>query len=121
MSARSSPDSTPKDTPSRTCSPPKASRTSRSSSSAIPAARAAVLLHVAIAAARADAAKIELRYVRMRAQPLWRAVEYHAPVFHYVTIVRDIERETRVLLYEEHGHPELTPYGLQPLHQLLHQ
>src|SRR3954466_12357744 len=119
MSASSSPASTVNDTPSRTFRPPKARWSARSSSSAIPASRAAVLLDVAIAAARTRAAEIELGHIGVRAEALRCAVEHHPPVLHHIAIVRDIERHARVLLDEENRHAELAPYGLQALHQLL--
>src|SRR3954463_650188 len=119
MRASSSPASTVNDTPSRTFGPPNARWSARSSSSAIPASRAAVLLDLAIAAARARAAEIELGDIRVRAQALRCAVEHHPAVLHHITIVGDIECHARVLLDEENRHAELAPYGLQALHQLL--
>src|SRR5256885_13775918 len=104
ISASSSFAASANDTLSRTLGPPKARWRSRSSSSAIPAPRAAVLLDFAVAAPRAGAAQIELRDIRMRAQALRRAVEYDAAVFHDIAIVRDIERHARVLLHEENRH-----------------
>src|SRR3954462_8337621 len=119
MRASSSPASPVNDTPSRTFRPPNARWSARSSSSAIPASRAAVLLDLAIAAARARAAEIELGDIRVRAQALRCAVEHHPAVLHHITIVGDIECHARVLLDEENRHAELAPYGLQALHQLL--
>src|SRR5690349_15102340 len=119
MSARSSPASAANDTPSRTLRPPKARCSARSSSSAIPASRAAVLLDLAVAAASGAAAEVELRDIRVRAQPLGRAVEDDPAVLHHIAIVRHVERHARVLLDQENRHAELAPYGLQALHQLL--
>src|SRR3972149_740989 len=83
MSASSSPGATAAETSASTVRPPKASVIRSSSSaggSAIPAPRPAVLLHVAIAAARADAAQIELLDVGVRPQAGGLAVEHDAPV-----------------------------------------
>src|SRR5215213_1238862 len=66
-SANSSPGRGANETPCRTCRPPKARRIDSTRSSAIPAAGAAILLHVAIVATRADAAEIELGDIGMRA------------------------------------------------------
>src|SRR5438874_5975902 len=121
MSASSSPVSSANETPSSTLRPPKARCSSRSSSSAIPAAAPAVLLHLAVAAPRAAAAEIELRDVGMRTQPLGSAVEHHAAVLHHVAVVRDLQRHAGILLDEEECHSKLTAYRLQPLHQLLDQ
>src|SRR3954464_11132677 len=121
MSASSSPASTVNDTPSRTFRPPKARWSARSSSSAIPASRAAVLLDLAIAAARARAAEIELGNIGVRAQALRCAVEHHPSLIRHITIVGDIECHARVLLDEENRHAELAPYGLQIRSQLLDQ
>src|SRR3954470_4070355 len=107
MSAKSSPASSRNDTLSSTLRPAKARCTPRSSSSAIPAAAAAVLLHIAVAAPGARAAKIELSDVRVRAKPLRRAVEHHASVFHDVAVVGEVERHARVLLDEQNRHAEL--------------
>src|SRR5690348_8114166 len=119
ISASNSPASSAKDTPCSTFRPPKARCSSRSSSSAIPAPGAAVLLHFPVAAARAAAAQIELRDIRVRAKPLRRAVEHHAAVLHNVAVIRDVERHARVLLDKQDRHAELALYGLQALHQLL--
>src|SRR3954463_6233875 len=119
ISARSSFAAGANDTRSRTLRPPKARWRSRSSSSAIPAPRPAVLLDLAVAAPRPGAAQIELRDVGVRAQALRRAVEHDAAVFHDVAIVRYIERHACVLLHEEKRHAELAPYRLQAFHQLL--
>src|SRR6476646_10779899 len=121
MSASSSPACSANDTCSRTCRPPKARCSSRSSSSAIPAAAAAVLLDVAIAAPSTAAAEIELGDVGMRAQPLGRAVDHHAAVLHHVAVIGHLERHARVLLDQKHGHVELPADRLQLLHQLLDQ
>src|SRR4051812_41137206 len=90
ISARSSPRSSAKETPSSTFSPPKARCSSRSSSSAIPAPRPAILLHVAVAASRARTAEVELGDIGMRAQSLGRAVEDHPTVLHDIAVVRHI-------------------------------
>src|SRR5438105_241289 len=119
MRASSSPASSENDTLSSTLSPPKARCSARSSSSAIPPAGATVLFHVAVAAARAGAAQIELGNVRVRAQALRCAIEHHPAVFHHVAIVGDIEREARILLDKHDRHGELSAYGLHTLHQLL--
>src|SRR5438067_6270456 len=121
MSAKSSPASTANDTLSRTFRPPKARWRPRSSSSAIPAARAVVLLDLPVAAASARAAEIELRDIAVRAQPLRRTVEHDAAVLHHIAIVGNIERHAGVLFHEENRHAKLAPYCLQALHQLLHQ
>src|SRR5437899_2125001 len=97
MSATSSRGSRANEIRSSTCSPPKASDSSRSSSSAIPAPAAAVLLDLAIAAPRAGPAEVELRDVGVRTQPLRRAVEHHAAVLHHVAVIRDRQRHARVL------------------------
>src|SRR5438067_418132 len=117
MSASSSPVSSANEMPSSTCRPPKARRTSRSSSSAIPPPAATVLLDVTIAAPRTGAAEIELGDVRVRAQPLRRAVEDHAAVLHHVAIIGDLQRHARVLLHEEDRHAKLPADCLQALHQ----
>src|SRR3954467_2835217 len=90
MSASSSPASTVNDTPSRTFRPPKARWSARSSSSAIPASRAAVLLDLSYAAARARAAEIELRDLGVRAQALRCAVEHDPAVLHHITKIYTI-------------------------------
>src|SRR5512138_3895993 len=82
-----------------TLSPPKASESSSTRSSAIPASAAAVLLYVAVAAPLA-AAQIELLDVGMCAQALGRAVENDATVLHHIAVVRDFQRHLRVLLDE---------------------
>src|SRR2546426_6358939 len=80
MSARISPWRALSETLSRTFSPPKASDTERSSSSAIPAPAPAVLLDVAVAAPLRPRAcsEIELLDVLVRAQALGGAVEHDA-------------------------------------------
>src|SRR5438105_4609014 len=104
MSASNSPAPSENETRSSTCRPPKVRRSARSSSSAIPAPAAAILLDVAVAAPRtAGAAEIELGNVGVRTQPLRRAVEHHAAVFHHVTVIGDCESHARVLLDEQHG------------------
>src|SRR3954466_5226992 len=107
MSASSSPAPRANEMPSSTLSPPKARCSACSSSSAIPAPAAAVLLHIAVAAPRAGAAEVELGDVGMRAQPLGRAVEHYAAVFHDVAVVGDLQRHARVLLDEQHRHAQL--------------
>src|SRR5690349_23950668 len=119
ISASSSPACAANEMPSSTFSPPKARCSARSSSSAITASRAAVLLHFAIAAARRGTAEIKLDHVGVRAQPLRRAVEDDAAVLHHIAIVRHIEREAGVLLDEDDGHGQLAADGLQTFHQLL--
>src|SRR5919197_5464874 len=97
MSASSSPASSTSDTPSSTLRPPKPSCTSRKSSSAIPAPRAAVLFDVAIAASRTGPAEVELRHVGMRAQTPGRPVEHDAAALHHIAIVGDVQRHASVL------------------------
>src|SRR3990172_7509402 len=82
--ASSSPCRARKEMPCSTFSPPKASDSDWTSSSAIPAPRTAVLLDVAIASAGAAAAEIELLDILVSAQPLGRPVQHDAPVFHHV-------------------------------------
>src|SRR5207237_6113298 len=121
MSASSSPLSSANETPSSTLRPPKARCSSRSSSSAIPAAAPAVSLHLAVAAPHAAAAVIYLRDVGVRTQPLGSAVEHHVAVLHPVAVVRALQRHAGILLDEEERHAKLAAYRLQPLHQLLDQ
>src|SRR5215475_2869256 len=105
ISANSSPGCAANDTPSRTCSPPKASETASIRNVgrlSIPAAAPAVLLDVAIAAAAlAAAAEIELADILVTAQPLGRAVEDDAAVLDHVAVVGDVEGDLGVLLHEQ--------------------
>src|SRR5258706_9053764 len=121
ISARSSRGRVSNWTPCSTCSPPKASETRSSRRfSAIPAPAPAVLLHVAIAAARrAAAAEIELLHVLVRAQLLRRAVEDDPAVLHDIGVVRDVERHGRVLLDEQQRHAEVLADSLQAREELL--
>src|SRR4051812_18606190 len=128
MSARSSPRFTSRDTPSRMRRPPsdsdtslRDSDTSLSASSTIPAAAAAILLHVPVAAAFARAAKIELLDVAVGAQPLGCSIEHDAAVLHYIAVVRYVEREPCILLDQQHRDAGLGTHRLQALHQLLDQ
>src|SRR5687767_2704187 len=121
ISARSSPLLAWNDTSCTTASPPNDREMFCSSSSAIPAPAAAVLLHVAVAAALpAAGAQVELADVLVRAQPLGRAVEDDAPVLHHVPVVRHLERDLRVLLHDEQRDPEAVPDLAQALHELAH-
>src|SRR5688572_32124990 len=121
MSASSSPRRAWNDTSCRTASPPNDREMFCSWSSAIPAPAAAVLLHVAVAAALPGAgAQVELADVLVRAQPLGRAVKDDAPVFHHVAVVGDLERHLRVLLHDEQRDPEAVPDLAQALHELSH-
>src|SRR5258708_4240383 len=88
ISAKSSPGAAANDTSSSTTSPPNRSPRRSTASSAIPPPAPAILLDVAIAAARTGAAaEIELLHVGMSAQPLGRTVEHDAAVFHHVAVV----------------------------------
>src|ERR1700746_1585639 len=90
ISAQTSPGAGANDTASSTTSPPKRSVRRSTASSAIPPPAPAILLDVAVAAARArGVAEIELLHVGMLAQPLGRAVEHDAAVLHHVAVVRD--------------------------------
>src|SRR4249920_1303731 len=121
--ASSSPARASNDTSCRTCRPPNASDTplSASAASAIPAAAAAVLLHVAVAAAPLAAAcpEIELAHVLVRAQPLRRAVEHDAAVLDHVGVVGEIERHVRVLLDDQQRGAEPLADAAQRAAQLL--
>src|SRR5215510_2327387 len=123
ISANSSPGCAANDTPSRTCSPPKASETASIRNvgpSPIPAAAPAVLLDVAVAAAAlAAAAEIELADVLVTAQPLGRAVEDDAAVLDHVAVVGDLERDLGVLLDEQDGGARLTADCHEAAHQFI--
>src|SRR5256885_17054047 len=109
MRASSSPASTVNDTPSRTFRPPNARWSARSSSSAIPASRAAVLLDLAIAAARARAAEIELGDIGVRAPaPRW-AVGHHPAGFPHITLIGDLQGHAPVLLHQEERQSQHAP------------
>src|SRR3990172_7434152 len=124
ISANSSPGRASNDTPSRTCSPPKASETASTCKvgpSPIPAPAPAVLLDLAVAAAAlAAAAEIELADVLVAAQPLGRAVEDDAAVLDHVAVVGHVERDLGVLLDEQDGGARLPADRSEALHQLLH-
>src|SRR5262245_36255755 len=123
ISANSSPGCAANDTPSRTCSPPKASETPSIRNAgrlSIPAAAPAVLLDVAIAAAALAAApEIELADILVTAQPLRRAVEDDAAVLDHVAVVGDLERDLSVLLDEQDGGARLFADRREAAHQLL--
>src|SRR5205809_7798872 len=116
--ASSSPGRVSKEMPSSTFSPPKESDTPASLSSAIPAAAAAVLLDLAVAAALVTAAEVELTHVLVRPQPFGRAVEDDAAVFHHVAVVGDVERHLRVLLDQQQRGAEPVANGAQRPAQL---
>src|SRR5499426_3591423 len=121
ISANSSPAGTANDTPSRTLRPPKRSVRRSTASSAIPPPAAAILLHVAIGAARpANLAEVELLDVAVLAQPLGAAVEHDATVLHHVGIVGDVERKRRALIDQQDGEIELAPDLGQAAQQILH-
>src|SRR4051812_6307896 len=106
--ANSSPASTASDTESSTARPPKRNDSRSSASSAIPSPAAAVLLDVAVAAARAGdfagyLAEIEFLDVGMIAQALGAAVEHDAAVLHHVGVVGDLERKGGALLDQQDG------------------
>src|SRR5687768_1444442 len=116
--ATSSPGFASRLTSSNTFSPPNASDTERSASSAIPAAAAAVLLDVAVAAPLpARAAEVELADVLVREELLRRAVEHDAAVLHDVGIVGGVERDLRVLLDQQDGDAGLGANRLQASHE----
>src|SRR5690349_21574107 len=93
ISARSSPGAAANDTSSSTTRPPNRRVRCSIASSAIPPPAPAILLDVAIAAARArGAAEIELLHVGMLAQALRSAVEHDAAILHDVAVVGDGER-----------------------------
>src|SRR4051812_537788 len=119
MSASSSPLLAWNETSCSTRRPPKASDTDFSSSSAIPPSAAAILLHVAVALARA-AAKVELLDVLVRAQALGRAIEHDPAVFHHVAVVGHVEGDPGVLLDHEERRAERRAYRPQPRDQLVH-
>src|SRR5437763_9751292 len=122
MRASSSPLFARSDTSRSTERPPKARETRSSSSSAIPAAATPVLLDLAVAATLAGrGAEIELADVLMRAQPLGRAVEHDASVFHHVAVIGDVERHLRVLLDDEKRHAKAITDLAQAVHQFLHR
>src|SRR5437660_4113441 len=99
ISASNSPGAAANETSSSTTSPPNRRVRRSTASSAIPPPAPAILLDVAIAAARAcGAAEVELLHVGMLAQPLGRAVKHEAAVLHHVTVVGDGERDRGALL-----------------------
>src|SRR5436190_3047462 len=120
ISARSSRGRVSKLTPCSTRRPPNASETHSSRRfSAIPAPAPAILLYVAIAAARrAAGSEVELAYVLVSAQLLRRAVEDDPAVLHHVGVVRDVERDCRVLLDQEQRHAKVFADPLQAREQL---
>src|SRR5437773_1025890 len=103
------------------CTPPKAFDTSRTSSSALietqhlselsrqPPFAAAVVLHVAVALALADArqTQVELLDVLVVADGLRIPVEHDTPRLHDVAVLGKAQRDRRVLLGEQHCHPLL--------------
>src|SRR5438045_239308 len=101
--------------------PPNArptSRTSRQLLSAIPAAVTAVLLDFAVAALPLAAqAKVELADVRVLAQGIRRAGEHDATVLEHVCVVVDVERDRRVVTYQQHRHAEIAADLLQASNQ----
>src|SRR5262245_50611317 len=104
MSANSSAGPTANDRSCSTVSPPNLKLRLSTSSSAIPSPAAAVLLHVAVAAAppAAGLAQVELLDVRMVAQPRAVAVENDAAVLQHVAVVGDNECHGRALLDQHH-------------------
>src|SRR5215216_6651819 len=121
MRANSSPAATANDTLSRTVRPPKRSVRPAIANSAIPSPAAAIRLDVAVAPAFAGGlAEIELLDIAVLAQPLGRAVEHDAAVFHDIGIVGDLKRERRALLDEQDGQPKLAPDVDQSAQQVLH-
>src|SRR6266498_3167129 len=120
ISASSSLCSTAKDTASSTSSPPNRRVSASTASSAIPPPAPAILLDVAIAAARAGPqAEIEFLDIGMAAQPLGAAVEHDAAVLHDAAVVRDGERDRGALLDQQNGDSELAPDVRQAAHQIL--
>src|SRR5262245_37827852 len=108
MSANSSPAATAIDTSSSTVRPPKRRRSRSTARSAIPSPAAAILLHVAIAPARAaDLAEVELLDVGVIAQALGAAVENDAAVLHHIGMVGDGECEGGALLDQDDGEVQL--------------
>src|SRR5687768_5423306 len=115
ISANSSPAATASETPSSTVRPPKRSMRLSISSSAIPSPAAAILLHIAIAAALdAAAAEIQFRDIEMNAHAPGCAVEHDAAVLHHVAIVGDFQRQRRAMLDDQNGDAELAPDLDQP-------
>src|ERR1043166_7917055 len=106
ISASSSPGAAANDTSSSTTSPPNRRVRRSTASSAIPPPAPAILLDVAIAAARTrGAAEVELLHGGMCTQAIGRAVEDDAAVLHHVAVVGDGERDRGALLdqrSEEH-------------------
>src|SRR5262245_9053114 len=120
ISASSSPGSTPSDTRSSTCSPPKRRLSAETASSAIPPPGAAILLDRAIAAAlRAGAAEIELLDVAVAAQPRAVTVEHDAPVLQHIAVIRDGQRRRRALFHDHDRDAESIADLHDPLHQVL--
>src|SRR4029077_17754494 len=68
-----------------------------------PALPSAVMLGVAIGFAGAGLVEPEIEFldVGILPQAVGRAFEHDAAVFHHIAVVGDVERQRRVLLYEE--------------------
>src|SRR5262245_56278119 len=122
MSANSSAASTANDRPSSTVSPPKRRLRPSTSSSAIPPPAPAVLLDVAVAAARSAAglAEIELLDVGMVAEPRAIAIQHDAAVLQDVAVVGDGERHGCALLHQHHSQLELALDLDEARHQVVH-
>src|SRR4051812_3889985 len=119
MSANSSPGTAVNDTRSSTVRPPKRSDRRSSASSAIPSPAAAILLDIAIGAARArNLSQIELLHVGMGTQPFSAAVEHNAAILHHIGVIGDVEREGGTLLHQQDGERELAPDLHQPAHEV---
>src|ERR1700740_1411314 len=102
ISASSSPGAAANDTSSSTISPPNRRVRRSTASSAIPPPAPAILLDVAIAAARArGAAQVELLHVGMLAQAFGGAGEHDAAVLHHIAVVGDGERDRGALLDQQ--------------------
>src|SRR5262245_54054964 len=125
ITERISPGCTPNPTRDTAWTPPNDRDTSRISScgplmrrrSREPPLPPAVVLHVPVALALADAGEtqVELLDVLVLADRLAVPVEHDPAVLHHVGVVGEAERHRRVLLGEQHGDALL---AVQPAHDL---